>query len=506
MPRRTVALLLVSICVLVLLVQLGLWYARTGSLTIETDATAGTKVSIKLVNDSGIQTIQATTPLEGLKVHRGNYDIYIQTDGGGFFSTAKVGGFLKTSFISGTIQSEYGREFLAKDLGSCILQDNDTIYSYGCSGSVKDVRRHQPGSTTLPSVAERGTATNAVGNIGGIVEIGNDRYALVSSPATTQTYASQRIYKLDLNNSHGEFVGDLPVHVLEELDPFSVYSLRKYSDKLMIFNNTFTEVLELSPTNFSSMNILSDLDLLLPSNNTMRFMSEDITDEAIVILYSLADFNQTDSGSELIIRNSSRTNRYQFNKNYTSVKKCGDYYCLIDERGMDIVNLNEPARYTSIGRIQSVKDVYYHDGQIIVISDTGIISYDAASNTGNILYSFGEYSYRSITPTPSGFLIGIQYGGGGISGLHLSRSLHDKDIDKKILILLNSEHVGSISAYKNNVYISPGIDTGMQTYDIESEQFVITEESKLRLAQQIRELITSSGIDTEKYNIINTLF
>jgi hypothetical protein len=142
-------------------------------------------------------------------------------------------------------------------------------------------------------------------------------------------------------------------------------------------------------------------------------------------------------------------------------------------------------------RLPGVVDYLAGAGKDYLVDDFGIAEFDFSSLSGNYVYSFGGYKYSSALAVTDGVLVNIK-DSLGAAALHLSSTLSDKNIDKKIQPLRNTEKISGVSIYKTFIYLS--LDLGDPVFDPSINSLSENQQSKNDAKTKIKQLTDQAGI------------
>lgn len=502
--RKLIRYSLLAIVVLIGLAILN-WFYNTGTLVLNLQNISSDNAEIILTShDSGESvTINKNTNPLSLRTRRGAYDVLVTSSSGSFFSITNVGGWLKKTEVTGELKPELGRQYVAKDVASCVQAVKSSYVSYGCGGPAKDIRLHLPGTETVPPIVFQDKLYALDGEIEGVLKTEDDTpLVLISSPAIEGAMPNHSLYSLV--GSKNTIINRDPVRVVSELDPYKKYTALNYDGGFLVYDTSFGEVLFIQnfkddPLTIRKLSVFGESEVKLPLTNVS------VVGKNISALYSdVYDGSLKEHRSEVVIGNTESSMIFKFDKGYTSVQVCGEnLLCLGGAEGIDVYEITGKDKVNFQYNIRDVRYMFKTSSKNVLVMDDRLVEFDTASKQGFTTYSFGESELQTISEAEGGHIVSMRDSSGSVSGILVSSSLDNDFIDRKIGKLNESPLVQSVSAFKNYIYISP--EVGKPYFDTATKQVIYSPSRRKSVSKALPGVLSEIGIDTKRYKVINLL-
>jgi len=454
-------------------------------------------VSIK--NQSTKKVLVAQTNKAEYKklLSSGVYEISITNNTGSFYKIVKIGRFLSTEHVSSSYKPENERTFIGDNPKSCMQTIKNILISVGCGESLNNIAIHKPATDTTPTYKSKPKFESNLGDIEGLIKDNSGRViVLVKKGLGGLDYydTSQTYYELGLYNNN------LVVSVakVSNLNPSTVYTLKKSGSKILVANENLSEVY--SGDNITSMTKLENIPTA--KNSSLLLTSVSLSGQSILATYekskpNLVSPEKLTEKSEIVIGGEINSQK-SFNQSFVKVDFCKDKICALTHDGILKIYSSE-LKFEN--KLTGVKDFYSSENSLLVINKQGIIDFNPDALSGFYSYSFGSYNYEGLqVEGDNSYMVRIKNGKKSYA-LLINRAVKEKDfVDKKIVSLIKNNYANTVSIYKNHIFVSP--ELGDLVYNSVSKTLDYSQEARNSAKKSLDKTINKSGINTSKYKIV----
>lgn len=480
------------------------WVYSHSFITISVDNAQSGNVTYLLTEQSSGKQTSIVGPASGIKriVHKGSYEITAQQSGGTYFSVASVGGFLKTAHVHGALTPEEARKFVGNQPSPCTYYTGSILYSYDCNGSLAEAKLHVPASQTQPTYTKVKAITVPGDNpvIEGIVTTSEGSFMLVYTNSNDPLTPAHSLYQIQNDLTLGGS------RQLLELNNSTGFSIKPYKTGFIVFDAGFERVF------YYENSAASPVSISIPQkkSSNQEIYANSIRGDAIAVSYANKDYepNATagtkvaDHTTIAVLQNNS-AKEFTFNTAIGTMSLCGNNkLCLLTDKQLgvyDITGNTQKLLYT-LGGVVSIEDA----GQNLLVSRaSGVSRFDVEKRSGFMSYSFGDVSYCGVGVDATGYTLCVNANRIGKVALRIdARTVNTDSIDKKVFNLTRASEISAVSAYDRYIFITPSL--GEPVFDNNTGYYDYDQGTRQRVNADIDQLITKSGIDTQKYTVVNT--
>ncbi len=424
-------------------------------------------------------------------VKKGHYEVTAKSSDGTFYQNFKTSGFLSTSVISVSLQSEKSRTFSGDNPSTCMSEVDGFVVSYDCQNSIESMKIHLPATDSLPTYTRKPPLNLRIGEVEGVVSTNEGKtVALVYDPNSEDIINKHSFYEISVIN--GEFRFNF-INKATYLSPDTRYTFSFTGNRYLIHNTTYQEVF--TGQSIDTIANFSD-PLEYPADTYISDLL--IGDLGYVFGYKIKNDDAKNSvQSELIYSSTRGIQKRTLNGNIQKIDFCQiDKICVLHEQRLVVFDsaLEETGVYRDVlGFIENKDD-------LVVVKEDGALRVNSTEGTGSYDILFGQFGFGGIYPiNQNEYLVTAQTSERAYA-LRINSSILESDfLDQKIVSLTDSSYVNTVSVYGQYIYISP--ELGEPVYDSDLNQFDYSSSLKSQAIDEIYSLIEQVGINQEKYFI-----
>lgn len=472
-PKQKLARLVFLLVVGGGLILMGVWFFNTGKL-------AGQPADRVSVYDQKNRLVIEVAPWQKpVSLNSGSYRVLIQKGGGAKSYFVNIGRMLKTTTVSSETQAEFGREYLATNPQSCLEYVSGVVVSGPCGGAFAQFSAHLPADAKLPPITT--TNSSISGDVEDTIQLKNgSNLALLQSANFGNS--TQVLGRIELTNNRPSLglIGPLPW-----IKQSSTYRLAQYKGGALVYSLSDKKAYL-----YGDLQKLDDpQEANLPTAKQANLIGYSLAadQDKIAVLFAPPIDEQTPKNLSTEIGTNYGVT-IKADKDTDRLVFCGRYLCAFTKSGL-VLYETETGKLAT--RLSGVVDYLAGAGKDYLVDDFGIAEFDFSSLSGNYVYSFGSYKYSSALAVADGVLVNIKDSLGAAT-LHLSSTLTDKNIDKKIQPLRNTEKISGVSIYKTFIYLS--LDLGDPVFDPSINSLSENQQSKNSAKTKIKQLTDQAGI------------
>jgi hypothetical protein len=484
-------------------------YGR-GFIKVEVSGTSQGKLNYSLKNQETGKTTEVSSDATSISrlVPKGDYEVSVSGDHGNFFAIKTSKGFFGTETVEATLSPEKDRVAIGNNPGTCSYYVGGILYSYPCNGPVSSIVKHVPATKTQPTYTQKNTNNSVGGTIEGSFSYQDSTYLVVKAPENEDTRRPQHtVYRV------GDNFVLLNARSLGGLDNSKTYQVSPLGDKTVFYTSTYEDII-LYDTNFSKSERLN----LPPVKDTSlkRALLGVNGDRLLVARSNKADFDNHDNTNVKIGEVKTQLDVYQggsfktivFSKKldnfFVDAEPCGtNEVCMLSNKTLYVYSTSGE-KATLLFSLSGVNYLKTIADKLLVVRDDKLLVLDVAKQGGSIDYTFSPYRYCGLqNNNDTSYILCVVNPKNVTMALYVDRTQNNTDsIDKKIAGLNDLENVKSVSLYRNQLYISPGL--GNPVYNRVTNSFGYDEALRKATNAKINSTIDELGIDRTKYVITNT--
>ncbi len=492
--KKWIILGLISIVLVIIII----FSALTSQVVMTSENNpAKTTFSYSLLDQSNNKSNTSTNTESSSKkfVSSGNYEALIQQKDNSYFSVVHTPGFFQTTTVSGVLQKERERTFVGNNPSDCMALVNTTLLSVGC-GQKAEVTIHVPAKGNIPTYTLANKRT-PFGYNEGFVKTSQGTLALFKTPFNSENGPQQTIYEINngLNFEKGV--------ILTDLDPEQTYSITPYLQGFVVYNTNFTKILYY----FSTQSKPQDLSFNTDLGKYPSPVSFDVKKDTILTAYTNNTGSDEDSSAKDIktkvnIREATKSKSYLLDGAFSEVHLCGTQkICLINNKEMVVydISIKTPDILYTISNVQTIKNT---SDNLLVVTDFGVLNFNADKRSGYFEYSFGSYQFNGVVVDGNNYILRLTNNQNDKVALYINQDQENTNsIDKKITELVKDKNIKSISVYGKTIYIIP--DTPI-IFNTSLNSFTNDPVKQKTINEEIRKIIQDININTSEYTIINS--
>lgn len=506
MLRRRIITIAIALSLIIGIIYSLVWFASTGSVDVKVvNGSGNSSYSYSFSGNSSSSEVESEATHVKKRLKKGTYFVTVQSNESSSIKLISVGGWLKTSSVDLSLEPEKAREFVGDEPGFCMNYSQDFLYSFDCS-EPGGLKAHQPAKADTPTsvVSE---AEPPYLNLRDIITVQGKPRAFVVDPDGHSGDSGVEMYNIDQSLS---LDGRLDLQgVGSTTNPRAM----AYKDGYVVYSKDFSVIKFFDPTDEDG----SDIGQIKPAPEYVNPVELSIFNDEFGGLFNGSnegedigssgntnDKQEVSKGeSQFVFLKSKQT--IKLKKTYTSGVICGENrLCLIGNHVLDIYEVRGN-KAKLIVSFPGAEKVAANNGKISLITDKGLVVLDQTSLNGSLYYSFAEGAgYCGFTSAGDKYVVCATNEKAGTSALLVDPSrVNDDSIDKKIAKLISDESIKDISIYKKFIFISPSLNEFV--YDPVLNIQTYNPEKLKESTNKINSLISSSGIDRNKYSISNVL-
>ncbi len=470
-----------------------------------TSNTQGAKYKLVMTDQKTGNKTEVETSEKTIKrfVTRGKYQILIRQGEKSYVASVDTGGFLGTKTVDTKLVAENARKFVGDNPGPCLHYTGLLLYSFGCGDTFDQAVMHAPATINQPTITQKNSG-GTDGYIEGFIQIKGDILALVRSPdADEEEGGPQNIYTI--NNGSWTIKSG---YILNKLSGDTTYGISAFNEGFLVYSQDGSKAYYYSNAQDEGKVIA----LTKPSTTGAVFSSLSTDRNKIVALYvtNTEEYDGTNrptvkGKTEIIIEQGNQEGvHYTFNRDFSSASLCGEnLLCLLNNEGLFIYRLNG-SKSQLVNQFQSGKWVKEIGKRLYILTDEGVVSFDSATQTGYLSYSFASYQYCGVREYSSGYVLCLINKKSEKVALAIDvNQSNTSSIDKKIATLMDMKDVNKLSIYDTYIFISPNL--GDLVFDEGSHEFTYDKNRRVVTNAAIQKEIDTQKINRSIYHIINTL-
>lgn len=498
---------LLALCGFIVLVVVAYWLSGFCFITVQTSGQQSGEIRYSLLDQKNRGTTEAKTSETTYKklVRKGSYEVIAQQGNSSYFAVVTTGGFFGTSRVEAALQPEKARQFVGSNPEFCMhMLKQQVLISYLCSGgSTSDALVHVPATATSPTY-NQAPQSIVNGQIEGLAHTKDGDVAVVKNTGALDiSTPPQAAYLLDANAELKNAI------TLSGLSESVTYTLAPYGEGFLAIDPSYSQALYYASVS-SKPEVITPAR---PDDSTLVGYSLSTQGNKLAIAYSKAS---TDSSlklddpasaaktkSTVVVQTGNQTQKFNLPKRFASINLCGSsMLCGVLDKTLEIYDIsgNKPQFLYKVEGVSSTVEV---DDHILVNRDKDILDLDLVKRGGSIAYSYGEYQACGVQASAPGALLCVINSKQQKSALYLDPKQTGDAIDQQVGQLIKKTPVKNVSAYGQFIYVSP--DLGPATYQGTGIGYGYSPSSVQTATAQILEAAKQSGIDTTKYQVINTL-
>lgn len=495
------------ITVVVVLIVIVIALSKIGYLRVELSGASGT-TNATITNQASGQTskIQSSSPSFSKRVSPGSYEVMAKHDNTSYFAIGQTKGFLQSTEITGKLTPEKSREFVGNNPRTCSYLASGVLYSYYCNDAFSSVLQHVPAKQSQPTYTAKNTGSKVEGSVEGSAQLGGQTYVMIRATETEDTSRpTHTVYLAGANFSLSSPIA------LKELNNSRQYQLTAFQNGFLLYSGTDDDYWYYQ----RGFTAPKHLDLPKLSDQSMKRKLVGFNNDTLVIARSnKSDFDNHDTPSikigqvktqvDIYKNGSFRTVSFEqnFENVFTGVQPCGsEYVCIASNNKLYAYEVVDDT-LKLLNTVSDVSFIYSSGSQTLLVRSDGILSYNPASSSGYLVYSFDAMKYCGYQPvSETSFIVCVASQGEVPFALLVDTSKDNSDsIDKKVVELQKDSHVKGVSVYGHSIYISP--DQGSFIYIQSLGEYGPDPAKRAAAIKDINSTIQRIGIDTKTYKII----
>ncbi len=466
-------------------------------------------LSYELVSQSGGEKISIHTNEREFKkfVKKGDYEALVRSGDKSALSIVSTKSFLGTTTINAVLKSEKSRQFIGDDPAPCMYFNGTNLISYECDGSFNDANVHLPATPNTPPVTAPGEFSPSNNHLGGFINLGGKRLALVQETLDPESDRKKSIL-LEVDDT---------LHVLNTFPLAGANSdndlkIKNYRDGFLLYSSDGAEF-----KYFSSIGAQAEtINIDAPEENDLEGRQVSIKGDKIAVAYLESDrelepqdgeFSDKKGRTFVQVYQNGETRSLSYDRGYYLAQLCGEnYLCLVQDRVLSVFNLNKnTSTDTALFSLGNVYTVAGGTDTLLVMRYDGIYEVDIPSRSGYMHYSLENTTPCGIeTSQANGYVACLLGAKNKKAALYIDPAQNNVDsIDKKVFKLLDLPYVSAVAAHTSFIYISP--ELGERIYDSSTNSYRPDTKIRKQAAEDINKSIDEIGIDRGAYTIVNTL-
>lgn len=484
------------------------WLAGRAYIVVRvTDTPTTATITYTLTNQATGDSITIESTDHEIKqlVPTGEYEVTVNQAATNGFAITKAGRFLQTSEVTIRLEPEKSRTFVGENPSPCMTYVAGTLLSYSCGSTLPSLQAHVPATGTRPTITRTNPLLASDSTIEGTITLGGTTHILLREVFSGEVYTYQHVlYPLDSDLTFDDGI------VLQGLDADAYYTIAPFESGFIAYEDTAQKAFYFASADAEP----ATLDPGRPAQPDTAPITLQSDRNSFAITYSEeADDGETENtadphgehthGTSWISLYTKEVQQvFSFNKPYTSALPCGkERLCAIANKILDVYAINSDAPEIMFS-ITGVTTVLSGPNETVrVIREQDVLQLNLETQSGTIMYNFGDYTYCGATTISEGLLLCV-VGEGSKSALLISNDdVVRHTIDKQVLELRKSELINSVSAYQNYIHIAPHVSK--MRFNAETREFEYDPDEKKRVGEEINKAIRASGIDTDTYEVIN---
>lgn len=507
----------IMVCLMAILTSIAIvtflgWISSNGRLEVMLEGENENSYSYHIISQLSEATIELTgTNRETFRLKRGSYDLHINTPSGSFFAIVSVGGWLRSTTVSGNIGKPYGQEFIGNNTGNCLASAQTVLISYSCGGTLSDLRLQRPGTTTSPpstiyssmddlvSTQNIGELTNSAvpHSVDGIISVEEKVFMIISIGANAVFEPGHHLYEIIVSE---DMLGFNQIRLLSDLDSRRSYRVVGYdSSGFVAYDIGGSSIIKFNDINSEGQELqIKSAD----DNIDLDFFDISSRDQSVAALFS------TNSGAErkstekslVSVTQDGFSSTYEVPKAYSSINYCGDrLMCLFGVKGMDVYKLDNDSLQFSYS-IGSASRAFTVEDSMIIESTIGLIKFNPIKKSGGLIFRNDGYQIESVSVFSNNIVVTARDPVGSTFAILLNPEKDYDDTGKRVLDMVSKPEIEAASIYKNFIYISPTLPAPQ--FDPGEGLFIIPQQKIESAKSRVLEIFRSSGIGSNYQPII----
>lgn len=494
--KHRIALLLAALVAIILI-----FLSRYGFVVIEVQNGSDQNAIRYVLSDQSSNkssSFEATQTRYRKFMSKGSYTVSVSQNNKNFVGFVNTSGFLRTSKVQASLESEKARTFVGDNPENCMNYVDTRLLSYSCSGLYKTLRVHMPASTAQATYNL--TAVESGETIAGTVQTKEGTVAMIT-PVSGDSSVGQLISLIGADGKislSGKFHQELPARnnnqMLPHKDGFIVY------DASLGYVNYYSSV---GVTNPESITIEK------PKDKKLSLYAAAGNQDTIAFAFANEDRaaskdHHTSKGlgspSQIVVASGGKSKIVSIPMIAERIELCGTNKLCALSSGRAFVFDVAGKKAKELFSVPNSQAIYSTDNRLLVVTDAHVLTIDVDSKRGSVDYSLGDYKYCGVGKGKDNYVLCLINPLNRKVALAINSGQSDLDsIDKKVLDLQKSKAVSLVSIYDKNIFVLPNY--GPVVYNPATKIYDNDPTTITRMNTTFKQDLAGVGINTSQYTV-----